>query len=111
MNDIVFTLQELQVRLQTKKITQTIRSKTQLNKHKWAVGSKVSVKWRNQLIGRVQVVLIETRKIRNLTEGDAELTGFDSREELLRALKRFFGRLGETRFWENKVYRIRFKWL
>ena len=111
MNAILFTLEELQDKLQRRTVTQTIRSKTQLSKNKWRVGAEVPVKWRDQLVGQVQIVLIEAWNIRKLTDDDARLTGFDSRDDLIKALKRFFGRLGEKRFWENEVYRVKFKWL
>lgn len=110
-SEIIFTLPELREKLLNKTVTQTIRSRTELTKHNFTVGSNVSVKWKNDFLGRARIVRVEPVRIRELTIEDARLGGFDSVDKLIKALKRFFGRLGKERFWVHEVNRVRFQWI
>ncbi|MCS7099980.1 MAG: ASCH domain-containing protein [Sulfolobales archaeon] len=72
------------------------------------VGDFVDVVAGRSYVGSAVITSVEVKKVSQLTDRDAELDGFRSREELLRELRRIYGR-SITDSTEVKV--IRFKLL
>lgn len=105
---IRFTVPALEQPLRAKRVVQTIRSKTEVFRNKWATGQTVPILFKEERIGQAEITLIQPVTIAELTEEDARSGGFLRFAELRLVLQRFF------RFAHDigpiEVYRVRFTW-
>ena len=65
-------------------------------------GDKVFVHCGGEIIGKARILSIEKKKIDEITDEDAILDGFNSRDELLNELRRIYGD-------EDEFYVIKFE--
>lgn len=105
---IYFTAPELYKPLKDKRVVQTIRSQMELRRHGWRVGDVVKIYFAGEQIGEGEIILIDKKKIRELTEEDALLGGFPDLSALLKRLRRYWRFFKD--WMDREVYRIRWKW-
>jgi len=103
LKKLVFKLDYAGKLLSGEKVT-TIRLSTNLNP-----GEVVEVYAGHVRIGRAKIISVRRKKIRELTDEDAQADGYISREELLRDLSKIYGR-SRLRD-ESEVYIIEFQML
>jgi uncharacterized protein YqfB (UPF0267 family) len=104
-------------RLLKKQVTQSLRSHAPIRyteesliqvELKWGAVARVSHEEKEGPIGNVKITSIDPVKWENLKLEDAERGGFDSMEELEKALNRAGYRFRPIN--EYQFYRIRFEW-
>ena len=79
----------------------TVRLSTKIKK-----GETVEIIAGKIKIGTAKVEDIETKKVEDLTDDDAKLDGFKNKEELIKALRRIYGKRISN---ETEVKLIKFK--
>ncbi|RLG91722.1 MAG: hypothetical protein DRO36_03605 [Candidatus Hecatellales archaeon] len=80
--------------------TSTVRLKTNLK-----VGERVQIIVGGEKLGEAEIVDIKRKGISSLTDEDAKKDGFKNKRELLKALKKHYGKLPSN----TKVYIVSFK--
>lgn len=105
-------------RLKQRQVTQTIRSKSSTPVIEgWATGDEVEVvflypePWAAELVvGTAKILAVEpvNRRV-GLTVADAWKGGFDTKQELVKALKRAGYRFMPLE--EYELYKVRFQWI
>ncbi len=78
----------------------TIRLKTSLKP-----GEIVEVNVGGEKIGTARITMVERKKLYELTDADAQRDGFKNRRELLKALRKHYGRMSK----DTDVYILGFK--
>ncbi|MBO8181789.1 MAG: ASCH domain-containing protein [Archaeoglobus sp.] len=56
-------------------------------------GEIVALTSNGEFFGRARIIKVLVKRISELTEGDAKLDGFSSKEELMKELKRIYGEI------------------
>ncbi|MGP3667725.1 MAG: ASCH domain-containing protein [Candidatus Bathyarchaeota archaeon] len=79
--------------------TSTIRLKTKLK-----VGEKVQIVAGGEKLGKARILRIIRKEISKLTDEDAEKDGFKDKKELLKALRKHYGKLPKA----TNIYIIEF---
>lgn len=79
--------------------TSTVRLRTNLK-----VGEKVQIIAGGEKLGTAKILKIRRKEISKLTDEDAEKDGFKSKLELLKALKKHYGKLPK----DTSIYIIEF---
>lgn len=79
--------------------TSTIRLKTNLK-----VGEKVQIVAGGEKLGKARILRIIRKEISKLTNEDAEKDGFKDKKELLKALRKHYGKLPKA----TNIYIIEF---
>lgn len=105
---IRFTVPALEPGLRARRVVQTIRSKTEVFKNKWATGQTVPILFKDERIGQAEITLIQPVPIAELTQEDARLGGFPRFADLRLVLQRFFRSARDIG--PIEVYRVRFTW-
>jgi|Deesub1362B_J571_1020462.scaffolds.fasta_scaffold05745_3 hypothetical protein len=67
-------------------------------KRRYAKGEVVELTVNHKPFAKARVLGSEVKRIAELTDEDARRDGFASREELLRVLRRIYGKLSESEF-------------
>ncbi len=67
-------------------------------KRRYTRGEVVELTVNHKPFARAKVLGSEVKRIAELTDEDARLDGFTSRQELLRVLRKIYGRLKENEF-------------
>ncbi|RJX16139.1 ASCH domain-containing protein [Candidatus Bathyarchaeota archaeon] len=80
--------------------TSTIRLKTNLK-----VGEKVQIIVGGEKLGEAKIVSIKRKNILSLTDEDAKKDGFKNKKELLKALRKHYGKISPN----TNVYIVGFK--
>jgi len=80
--------------------TSTIRLKTNLK-----VGEKVQIVVGGEKLGEAEITSIKRKDINSLTDEEARKDGFKNKKELLKALKKHYGKLSS----DTHVYIVSFK--
>jgi len=80
--------------------TSTIRLKTNLK-----VGEKVQIVVGGEKLGEAEITSIKRKDLLSLTDEDAKKDGFKNKKELLKALKKHYGKLPS----DTIVYIVSFK--
>ncbi len=65
---------------------------------RYPVGRIVDLTVDNRPFARARVDKVVVKRIKELTDNDALLDGFDNRDELIRALKKIYGNVREEEF-------------
>jgi len=74
-------------------IARTIRIGIVKPKHK-----EVFIHSAGKVVAKAEIVRVTYKKVRDLTEEDAKLDGFNSREELIRELRKLYGKVSPDTF-------------
>ncbi|AKG90859.1 ASCH domain [Geoglobus ahangari] len=65
---------------------------------RYPVGRIVDLTADNKPFARARVDKVVVKRVKELTDDDAKLDGFESREELIEALKRIYGKVRDEEF-------------
>jgi len=90
---INFDSEYVEAIIEGKKIT-TIRKGIK----RYPVGRIVELTVDNKPFAKARVDKVVVKRVRELTDEDAKKDGFDSREELIEALKRIYGSIKDSEF-------------
>ncbi len=90
---INFDLEYVEAIMSGRKVT-TVRKGIK----RYPVGRIVDLTVENRPFARARVDKVVVKRVRELTDSDARLDGFESRDELIEALRRIYGKVRDEEF-------------